>query len=110
MKIGKRRVYIAGPMTGIANYNRRAFFEAAQTITDKTCLVPVHTAWMCIGYDYETYMDMSLDLLELCEFVTTLPGWEDSIGAQREILFAQKNGIPHVEFGELFVQFPKYDY
>lgn len=110
MKIGKRRVYIAGPMTGIANYNREAFEEAAKRIAETTRLIPVHTAWLELGYDYEDYIQISLDMLIMCHLITTLPGWEGSIGAQREMRMAERQAIPHVALDDLMNKYPKTEY
>lgn len=104
----RKRIYIAGPMTGLDNYNREAFIEAARQIATSTCLIPVHTAWMCDGFKYEDYMDMSIDLLEDCDYITTLPGWRESQGAQIEVRYAKGRGIPLIEFKDLFGEFPKH--
>lgn len=105
-----RRIYIAGPMTGIANYNRKAFWEAAKKITEETCLVPVHTAWIELGFAYNDYIELSLDLLWICDIITALPDWERSAGARREVRHATQLGIPFVELDDLFDRYPKHDY
>jgi len=35
------KIYIAGPMTGRPNYNRKAFITAAVHIATKTNLIPI---------------------------------------------------------------------
>lgn len=104
----RKRVYIAGPMTGLNNYNREAFIEAARSIAAHTCLIPVHTAWLEDGFGDKDYMDMSIDLLEDCDYITTLPGWRESEGAQTEVRYAKGRGIPLIEFKDLFSEYPKH--
>lgn len=110
MTVQRPRVYIAGPMTGIDNYNREAFMAAASEIANTARLLPVHTAWLELGYDYEDYIRISLDLVGLCDVITALPGWENSIGAQREVRRAEQLGIPHIELSELAHKYPKTEY
>jgi hypothetical protein len=74
------RVYIAGPMTGLPDYNFPAFNQAAE-------------AWRAFGWDvlnpaesfdgrtdlpYREYVEHDLDLLETCDAIAMLPGWDGS--------------------------------
>lgn len=70
------KIYIAGRMTGIPNYNRPAFYEMAGKLISKG-YSPVHTADMPLGLKYETYMEESFKRLKECEAVLLLDGWED---------------------------------
>lgn len=85
------RVYIAGPMTGIEDFNFPAFFAAAD-------------AWRAVGWDvvnpaeafdgdqtlpYRDYVAYDISLLKTCDAIAMLPGWDgpNSRGAvwEREI-------------------------
>lgn len=94
-------VYIAGPMTGLPDYNRAAFFAAARWIRDNTDFVPVHTAWMESGFQERDYLTMALHLLLICDAMILLPGWEKSGGVEIEFDEASKWGIPAVEMRSL---------
>lgn len=79
------RLYIAGPMTGLPDYNYPAFNVAEQRL-------------LALGYEVENparnpepacgswlgYMRMALRQLALCDGVVLLPGWKSSRGANIE--------------------------
>lgn len=81
------RVYIAGPMTGIRDFNYPAFHAAA-------------AEWRAQGFHVENpaevepqpswahYMRVSLRRLLTCDTICLLPGWTRSRGAVIEWLVA----------------------
>lgn len=97
----KKLMYIAGPMTGLPDYNRAAFFAAARWIKDNTEFVPIHTAWMESGFEDRQYMAMSIHLLASCDAMVLLPGWRESKGVAMEIQEAIDRDIPVVKLEEL---------
>jgi hypothetical protein len=73
-----RRVYIAGPMTGLPEFNYPAFYAAAE-------------AWRAAGWDvinpaesfdgddsrpYRDYVEVDLATLKTCDAIAMLPGWD----------------------------------
>lgn len=38
--------------------------------------------------DYEEYMKMSMCMLDMCDYICMLKGWQDSRGANREYGYA----------------------
>lgn len=93
----RKRVYIAGPMTGLPNYNREAFFAAAETLR-VAGFDPVHTADMPDGLEYKTYIKRSKKLLKTCDAVCLLDGWNRSNGVMKhELPLALKRGMQVVE-------------
>lgn len=103
--VTRKRIYIAGPMTGLDNYNREAFIEAARQIATKTNLIPVHTAWVRDGLDWEEYMELAQDMLSLCDLVCVLPGHMESKGAQIEVKLARDAGMPVIELDKVVEEF-----
>lgn len=89
------KVYIAGPMTGYENYNREAFFEAAKKL-EVLGWEPVHTAGLPDDFTYEEYLERSLAVLEACDAICLLRGWEDSKGALMEYGYAKSRGLPEI--------------
>lgn len=89
------RVYIAGPMSGIEDYNIPAFNLAA-------------AKWRAQGWHVENpgefgehddwtwmdYMVRDLPLLMRCDAIAMMPGWQKSKGAQLEKLVAEYLGFP----------------
>lgn len=53
------------------------------------------TAWEFDGrFTHETFMRLDLTILERCDLLVTVDDWKESVGAQREVLWAKDNGIP----------------
>jgi len=107
MDLRGKTVYLSGPMTGLADFNRAAFDEAeAQLVAAGACvLAPVDEM---DGWTHEDYMLASLrQLLDgygstidddnrpmaSVDYVVTLPGWCKSRGAQTEVHVAHECGI-----------------
>jgi nucleoside 2-deoxyribosyltransferase len=90
------KVYIAGPMTGVENFNHTSFNEAA-------------ALWRGAGWDvvnpveldstthktYDYYLRQDIKALMDCDAIATLDGWEDSRGAKVEVTVATALGFPH---------------
>lgn len=98
-----KRIYIAGPMTGIEHLNFPAFHSEAARLRD-------------LGYDVvnpaeinadpeAAWLDcMRMDIAQLvtCDGVATLPGWNKSRGASIEVKLAGDLGLRVVATTELF--------
>lgn len=87
------KIYISGPISGIADGNRYAFEDAEAAITadggypvnpHKLCPEPV--TWE---------QAMKIDLAELCDCdaIAMLPGWRESRGARVEHKLAKVLGL-----------------
>jgi uncharacterized protein DUF4406 len=86
------RVYIAGPMSGIKDFNFPAFNEAAKRLRS-------------LGYEVENpadnpeqdswgaYMRVAIPQMLTCEAIMLLPGWADSKGASLEAHIAAEMGM-----------------
>lgn len=89
------KIYIAGPMTGLPDYNLPAFAAAAKLLT--TCgydAVNPGRRGVIPGYTWRDYMCDALRELLACEAIALLDGWEHSHGAQLEVHVAQALGMP----------------
>ena len=78
-----RRVYIAGPMTGIAELNRPAFFAAEEYLKGQGAIV-MNPAVLPDGFEHHQYMKIAISMLMQCDVVAFLPGWQESKGARVE--------------------------
>jgi hypothetical protein len=92
-----QRIYIAGAMTGLPEYNFPAFNAAAAQLR-------------ALGYHVENpaenpsqehqaepwqhYMRKAIAQMVTCDAVVRLPGWAQSAGAMLESDIAQRVGIP----------------
>lgn len=91
------RLYIAGPMTGIPDFNYAAFRLADNLLSEvgyDDILNPINACIDCT-HDSETkphtwdwYMRSALRMVSLADGIATLPGWEDSTGASTEVFIA----------------------
>ena len=90
------KIYIAGPMTGIPDFNRFSFNEAARLLSEKGHIV-LNPAVLPDGMKHEEYMTICLAMVEVCDTVMLLPGWEKSVGAQMEHKRARELGKEVIE-------------
>ena len=97
-----KRVYIAGPMSGLPEFNYPAFNEAAQRLralgyhVENPAENPVPPCKSWAGY-----MRLSVAQLATCEGVALLPGWESSKGAIEEHRLAHVLDLPVIRVGDI---------
>jgi hypothetical protein len=100
-KDGRRCVYVAGPMTGLPEFNFPAFKAAAEELRAEGLEVRSPTE---ISDDaapdsytsakpYAYYLRLSLRMLLECDAVVLLPGWDGSRGACLEKAIAEHLGM-----------------
>ena len=90
-------LYVAGPMTGIKDYNYPAFDAAQDTLR----AAGFHVATPTVigrrhGYDkpHAFYLRRALALMLGADGVAVLPGWEASRGARLEVHVAKSLSMP----------------
>jgi len=86
-------LYISGPMTGLPNYNRAAFYRAEDDLVARGYDV-WSPARLPPGHGWDWYMFQCLSALPTCDGVAVLPGWCQSRGANIEVGAAHGIGIP----------------
>jgi hypothetical protein len=89
------RLYVAGPMTGLPEFNRPAFFaaEASLRVVGYGVLNPARREPV-EGKAWEDYLRDGLTDLLVCTGVALLPGWMDSRGARLEVSTAWALSFP----------------
>lgn len=85
-------IYIAGPMTGLPNYNREAFFKKAMELRREGYTVLTPSA-LPAGLSDIAYMDICLAMVRSAEAIYMLSGWDSSAGAVVEHALASKLGM-----------------
>lgn len=112
----KDRIYIAGPMRGIAMYNFPAFDAARdklraqgwdpinpadldRSIGFDPLALPADWDWTQIppGFDFALCRKRDIEALETCAAIYMLPGWERSKGARAERAHAEWAGMRVME-------------
>ncbi len=86
------KVYIAGPMTGLPDYNRPAFFAAADELVNGGD-TPLNPAILPDGLSQADYMAICIAMLQRADSIVMLENWERSEGARAELSLAQKLGL-----------------
>ena len=88
------KIYLAGPMTGLRDFNYPAFHAAAAKLRalGHEVLNPAENPRPPCG-TWEGYMRMAVAQLVQCECIALLPGWTDSRGALIEHRLAQVLGM-----------------
>ncbi|ECH2931247.1 DUF4406 domain-containing protein [Salmonella enterica] len=82
-------IYIAGPMTGKLNFNRKKFIETATHLWAEGHTV-LNPATLPDGLTYRDYMLIGNAMLHCADTIYLLDGWEDSPGAKEEYATARK--------------------
>lgn len=90
------RIYIAGPMSGLPEWNYPAFHDAADLLTARG-FIPLNPARTdgrdgCVSW--VDFMRASLRDLADCDGVCTLTGWGESRGAALEVHIARSLDLP----------------
>ena len=83
------KIYIAGPMTGLPNFNRDSFHKASDYFTSKGYSV-LNPATLPDGLTSSEYMDICVAMVRCADQVYFLEGWQKSAGAQAEYHLAVK--------------------
>lgn len=90
----QNRIYVAGPMTGIEDFNFPAFNAAARLLRARGYIVENPADHGIVdGAEWADYLAYDLTRLGLCDSVYLLPGWESSKGAQLEVMVAERLGM-----------------
>ncbi|EJR6806018.1 DUF4406 domain-containing protein [Salmonella enterica] len=91
------KIYVAGPMSGLPNFNRDRFNEAARLVVESGN-VPLNPAILPDGLPERDYMAIGIAMLQCADAIHLIEGWEKSKGARAEKALADKLNIPRVAF------------
>lgn len=95
-------VYIAGPMTGYPEYNRPAFHAKEAELKELGYCV-LSPANLPDGMTVPQYMNIDIAMLQQCNYIYMLEGWEDSKGANAELTIAKSLNIDVLSEGKLWL-------
>jgi len=100
-----KRVYISGPMTGIADFNYPAFNAAAAKLRGLgyEVLNPAENTPPLCG-TWQGWMRSAIKQMAECDIVATLDGWLASKGAMIEVRLAFDLGLKVVMIEDLLTQ------
>lgn len=101
------RVYVAGPMTGLADFNFPAFNAAAAALRAKGWHVENPAEHGIVdGAEWADYLHYDLGRLATCAAIYLLPGWSQSRGATLEVHVGTTLGMTlfYAEGAEIYRQ------
>lgn len=90
------KIYIAGPMSGLCDFNRPEFNRVAATIVSAGH-VALNPAILPDGLSQADYMAVCIAMIQRCDAILMLNGWQDSDGAKAECALAKKLGLEFIE-------------
>ncbi len=92
-------IYLAGPMTGLEDFNYPAFHRAAERLRAEGYDVISPAEHDVKDLSWSEWTQRCLCLLMICSEVRVLPGWEQSRGASLEVHVARELGMKVGEVG-----------
>ena len=95
------KIYIAGPMSGLVNCNRDKFNLMAECLTQGGHVV-LNPATLPDGLSQADYMAVCIAMLQRCDAILMLNGWQGSEGAKAEHALAKKLGLEFFRLNEPF--------
>ncbi len=84
------KIFISGKMSGEPNYNRAKFNQVAKTLTEQGHHV-MNPAILPDGFEHNEYLHICKAMIDCCDAVYMLKGWELSLGANLEYIYAAHN-------------------
>ncbi|HGY0275429.1 TPA: DUF4406 domain-containing protein, partial [Salmonella enterica subsp. enterica serovar Napoli] len=91
------KVYIAGQMSGLPNFNRDRFNEISGLVVESGN-IPLNPAILPDGLPERDCMAIGIAMLQCADAIYLIEGWENSAGARAEKALADKLNIPRIRF------------
>lgn len=90
------KLYVAGPMTGMPDFNYPAFFDAAKHLeaVGYEAINPARKEGRQGCSSWLDFMRLSLIDIAACDGIATLSGWGESRGAALEVHIARSLDLP----------------
>ncbi len=86
-------LYISGPMSGVEDHNRPAFYRAEEVLEDSGYEVMNPARWEDLA-TWELCLRRDLAGVVQCDGIAVLPFWYDSRGAKLEVHVADALSMP----------------
>lgn len=84
------KIYVAGPITGVKGY--RKHFKRAERKLNAAGFRVMNPGILPEGFKWQEYMDICIPMLEVCDAIYLLKGWQFSRGAIQEKQHAELKG------------------
>lgn len=84
----RKGCYIAGPITGVPDYKKK--FIDAEKFLGKYEIPAWNPGYHPEGFPYDSYFPVCFAMMRNCECMLMLDGWQNSVGAIRELDYAKE--------------------
>ena len=95
-------IYLAGPMTGMKDWNKPEFDRVAKILSDLGNTVLNPASYIPLNMpgriDHSAYLKIAFAMVDAAEMLVFLPGWKISKGANMERDYAVRNKKPCIEW------------
>lgn len=86
----KQRVFISGAITNRENYKEH--FDMAEKLLSDLGYIVINPTILPLGLTHREYMSICVALLDICDCIYLLKGWENSRGSCEEYEIAVETG------------------
>jgi len=84
----RMKIFISGKITGVVDYKKK--FDNAEKLLKHFNHSVMNPAVLPLGFEYNDYMSICLEMLKVCNGIYMLTGWQFSEGAKTEWKYAKK--------------------
>lgn len=85
------KIYIAGKITGLERYEYEAKFSKADYELRRMGHIPLNPTLLPQGLMHKEYLHICYSMIDVCDGILLLDNWQQSIGAKKEIRYAQQH-------------------
>ena len=106
---GEKIVYLSGGITGKENYKEEFAIAEDFLVRKGYCVLnPARLDEVSTELSYEQYMKLCYTLIDICDVVFMISGWQKSKGANAELLYA-KSLKKEIMYQDYYAPFRKVD-
>lgn len=85
-----KKLYISGPITNNPDYKIQFTRKYRELESNYIVLTPL---FINANLSWEDFMHIDLAMIEICDVIYMMKGWENSTGAKTELEYAKANGV-----------------
>lgn len=87
-----KKIYISGPITNNPDYKKQ-FSRKYRELEDSGKWTVLSPLMINAKLSWDDYMKIDLAMVEVCDVIYMMKGWENSTGAKTELEYAKAHGL-----------------